>query len=165
MRSLRPARPLPRLAAPAAPAASVAHAGRAALAGLTALAAFTAVGCNDDPRPGLGGLRFDRPADDSFVTPVLVAPSARFDYPPDAWARGVGGETLLRVRISTAGRVDSVEVVNSAGDAALDSAALASARGLRFRPARRGDTAVAIWGVLPVVYPPSAPASEESSDD
>ena len=156
MRSLRPGRALSRLAALAR---------RTALAASTALAAFTVAACGDDPRPGLGGLRFDRPADDSFVTPVLVAPSARFDYPPDAWARGVGGETLLRVRISTAGRVDSVEVVTSAGDAALDSAALNSARGLRFRPARRGDTAVSIWGVLPVVYPSSAPASEESSDD
>ncbi len=72
---------------------------------------------------------------------------------PDAWERGVGGRSAPPHPHLQAGRVDSVEVMNSAGDAVLDSAALASARRLRFRPARHGDTAIAIWGVLPVLYP------------
>ncbi|WP_420461510.1 energy transducer TonB [Candidatus Palauibacter sp.] len=123
------------------------------LAALAALAWLAMAACAENVRPSLGGLRPDRLGDGSFVTPVLLPPSAPFVYPPDAWERGVGGEALLRIHISRLGRVDSVEVMNSAGDSALDSAALASARRLRFRPARHGDTAIAIWGVLPVLYP------------
>ena len=137
------------------PRPGIVAAGLAAFAGLAGLQAA----CAENARPGLGALRLGGAGDDSFVTPVLLPPPAPFVYPPDAWARGVGGEALLRIRISATGRVDSVEIVDSAGDAVLDSAALASALELRFRPARRGDDAVAIWGVLPVLYPMPAPAA------
>ncbi|WP_419947810.1 energy transducer TonB [Candidatus Palauibacter sp.] len=127
------------------------------LAALATLAGLGFAACADNVRAGLGQLRLDR-GEGTLVTPVLLPPSAPFVYPPDAWARGVGGEALLRIRISSAGRVDSVEIVNSAGDAVLDSAALASARRLRFRPALQGDAAVAVWGRLPVHFPAPAAA-------
>ena len=135
-------------------------------AGLAALATLAGLGfaaCAENVRAGLGDLRLDQRGDGTFVTPVLLPPSGPFVYPPDAWARGVGGEALLRIRISSAGRVDSVEFMHSAGDAVLDSAALASALRLRFRPARRGDAAVAVWGQLPVLFP--APAAAEVDPD
>ena len=135
MRSLRPASTTVRLAA------------CGGLAGL-GLAA-----CAENVRPSVGGVRLDRLGDGSIVTPALLPPTEPFIYPPDAWARGVGGEALLRIHISRAGRVDSAEVKLSAGDAALDSAAVASALRLRFRPARHADSTIAIWGELPVLYP------------
>ena len=85
--------------------------------------------------------------------PTLVEESLPFTYPKDAWERGVGGETTLRIHISSAGFVDSVLVASSSGDPALDSASVAGARLLHYRPARNGDSPVAVWAYLPIRYP------------
>jgi len=62
------------------------------------------------------------------------------------------GTTLLRVHITTEGRVDDVQVERSAGHAALDRAASEAIRKWRFEPARRGSAAVATWVVIPVEF-------------
>ena len=125
------------------------------LAALTAalVAGLTLTGCAETVRPVLGGLRIGPPMDGPFVTPLLVAEDMPFVYPEDAWNRGVGGETLLRIHISSTGAIDSVALANSSGDAVLDSASVASAWRLRYRPARHGDNPVAVWALLPVRYP------------
>ena len=89
--------------------------------------------------------------------PPLERPEPLFDevpvqYPLDLWDEGVEGQTLLRVRITEEGTVDSVEVRRSSGHAAFDSAALRGARSLRFEPARRGEDAVRVWAQVPVRF-------------
>ena len=126
-----------------------------------ALAALGATGCAETVRPVLGGLRIGPPKGGPFVTPVLAVEQAPFAYPEDAWNRGVGGETLLRIHISSAGAVDSVAVATSSGDAVLDSAAVAGAWRLRYRPAREGENPVAVWALLPVRYPMPRAAAED----
>lgn len=127
-----------------------------ARAALLAAAAAVSVGCADTVRPVLGGLRIGA-APTSFQMPVLENEKVPFEYPRDAWEAGVGGETVLRIHISAGGVVDSALVLDSSGHAGLDSAAVAGAMKLRYRPARQGDDPVAVWGVLPVRYPMPAP--------
>lgn len=126
------------------------HRGRRSLA--CALLALALGGCADTIRPALGGLKIGA-ASGPFHMPVLENEELPFEYPRDAWERGVGGETILKIHIATTGWVDTVRVAKTSGDAVLDSAAVAGARLLRYRPARQGDEPVAVWGYLPVRYP------------
>ncbi|MEX2295079.1 MAG: energy transducer TonB [Gemmatimonadota bacterium] len=73
-------------------------------------------------------------------------------YPLSLWDRGIEGETLLRVRVTDTGVVDSVEVMESSGHHGLDSAAVDGARELRFQPGRRNGDRVRMWANLPVVF-------------
>ncbi|MXX79104.1 MAG: energy transducer TonB [Gemmatimonadales bacterium] len=124
------------------------------LAVLAALAVAASTGCADDPGPEVGALRVDQLREGGLVWPVLESSSSpAFPYPAEALEEGAGGEILLRIRISAAGRVDSVAVVTSSGHAILDSAAVEGARLLRYRPARHGGSPTAIWARLPISYP------------
>lgn len=87
------------------------------------------------------------------MIPTLLNDRFPFEYPEGAWRRGIGGETMLRMHISEFGVVDSVLIDTSSSDRALDSAAVAGARLLTYRPARHGDDPVAVWAFLPVRYP------------
>ena len=73
-------------------------------------------------------------------------------YPLSLWDQDIEGETLLRVRVTDTGAVDSVEVVESSGHAAFDSAAIAGARELRFEPARRDGKRIRVWARVPVHF-------------
>ena len=109
-------------------------------------------GCSEAVRPVLGGLKIGAAAG-PFHMPVLDSEELPFQYPADAWKQGVGGETLLKIHIAASGWVDSVHVARSSGQTSLDSAAVAGARLLHYRPARHGEEPVAVWGYLPVRYP------------
>jgi TonB family protein len=74
------------------------------------------------------------------------------EYPLHMWDQDMEGETLLRVRVSDVGAVDSVEVLTSSGYAAFDSAAMAGAHALRFTPARREGKRIAVWAEVPVYF-------------
>jgi protein TonB len=74
------------------------------------------------------------------------------DYPIHMWDQDKEGETLLRVRVSDVGVVDSVEVMETSGFAAFDSAAMVGARDLRFTPARRDGKRIAVWAEVPVYF-------------
>jgi len=119
--------------------------------GLCALAALLA-GCSETMRPVLGGLAVGDQGS-AFHMPTLSNEQLPFEYPQDAWASRIGGETVLRIRISTAGAVDSIAVQKTSGHRSLDSAAVAGARKLRYKPARQGERAVPVWATLPVRYP------------
>lgn len=117
-----------------------------------ALACLLVGGCAESVRPVLGGLRIGA-ASTSLEMPVMENEKAPFDYPRDAWRAGVGGETLLKIHIAADGVVDSVRVKETSGHASLDSAAIAGARRLRYRPARHAGEAIGVWATLPVRYP------------
>jgi len=131
----------------------------APLPALVCVIALAGAGCADTPR-AVGGLQLG--VDDAPLRPpVRIDEGRAFEYPPDAWEDGVGGTAVLRLLISRRGTVDSVLLIGSSGHSSLDSAALASARRLRYRPAAQGGTPVEVWGRLPVVFP--VPEQEEDA--
>jgi TonB family protein len=83
-------------------------------------------------------------------------------YPVELWDEGVEGETVLRIRVTAVGEVDSVEVVQSSGHEGLDAAAVDGARALRFQPGRKNGERVRMWATLPVEFStrPSSPGFE-----
>ena len=74
------------------------------------------------------------------------------EYPLNLWDQDMEGETLLRVRVTNTGEVDSVEVLESSGYQAFDSAAVSGALELRFRPARRDGKRIEVWAKVPVHF-------------
>jgi protein TonB len=74
------------------------------------------------------------------------------EYPLHMWDQDMEGETLLRVRVDDTGVVDSVEVMESSGYAAFDSAAVSGARSLRFTPARQDGERIEVWAQVPVRF-------------
>ncbi|HUF50146.1 MAG TPA: energy transducer TonB [Longimicrobiales bacterium] len=91
--------------------------------------------------------------------PALVPQESPIEYPVALWDRGVQGETEIMVHVTDMGAVDSVLVAKSSGVAALDSAALAGARRVRFSPARRGDRRIAMWIRMPIRFNQDSVAS------
>ncbi len=57
-----------------------------------------------------------------------AALSRHLYYPPDAVAKGLEGEVILLLTLSTSGQLTSVEIARSSGHALLDQAALDAAR-------------------------------------
>lgn len=73
-------------------------------------------------------------------------------YPHSAKRRGIEGTAMLDARVGAGGEAQEVKLAASAGDAALDDAALAAVRAWRFVPARRGSEPVEAWVRIPVVF-------------
>jgi TonB family protein len=102
-----------------------------------ALAVVAALGCGSEAE---------------IEQPTPLYGEVPIDYPLHMWDQDKEGETLLRVRVTDVGAVDSVEVVSSSGYTAFDSAATAGARSLRFTPARREGERIAVWAEIPVYF-------------
>lgn len=79
------------------------------------------------------------------------------EYPLALWDADVEGVTLLRVRVSDMGAVDSVEVLEGSGYPAFDSAAVQGALQLRYNPARRGGERTTVWAKVPVHFTKDGP--------
>jgi protein TonB len=73
-------------------------------------------------------------------------------YPAEAIASLQEGKVVLRARIDTAGRVESLRVLASSGFTLLDDAALTAVRRWRFNPARRGGQPIATEVNIPVRF-------------
>jgi len=84
--------------------------------------------------------------------PTPLYGEAPIDYPLHMWDQDQEGETILRVRVSDTGMVDSVEILRSSGFGAFDSAAVAGAVSLRFTPARRDGERIAVWAEVPIYF-------------
>ena len=92
------------------------------------------------------------PGDETAQQPLIMPDPSPFQYPVELWDRKVTGETVLLVRVTSEGKVDSVSVFNSSGHAEFDSAAVTGARKLRFVPGKRGQRPVEMWTKLPVRF-------------
>lgn len=98
------------------------------------------------------------PPADSAPSPV----PARFDaaylrnpppeYPRLSRRRGEQGRVLLRVRVLASGLPEHIEVARSSGHPRLDEAAGETVAQWRFTPARRGETAVDSWLLVPIEF-------------
>ena len=103
------------------------------------------------------------------AAPAVAAPpaaepvtQARFDadylrnpapaYPPLSRRMGEEGKVILRVSVSPQGTAESVEIKTSSGSTRLDEAAQKTVRTWKFIAAKRGDTAIQSWVLVPIVF-------------
>lgn len=91
-------------------------------------------------------------AEEPVEWPAVITDESPVEYPVELWDLGIEGESLILVRVDALGAVDSTLVAESSGYAEFDSAAIAGARELRFRPGRKGDKRVEMWVRLPVKF-------------
>ena len=106
------------------------------------------------------------PPDVKPAPPAPPAPEpmvqARFDadylknpappYPPLSRRMGEEGKVILRVSVSPQGTADSVEIKTSSGSQRLDEAAQKTVRTWKFIPAKRGDTPVQSFVLVPIIF-------------
>lgn len=102
------------------------------------------------------------------TTPAPAAPTsepvsqARFDadylrnppppYPPLSRRMGEEGKVILRVLVNTQGSADSVEIRTTSGSPRLDDAAVNTVKKWKFISAKRGDTPVQSWVLVPIIF-------------
>lgn len=93
--------------------------------------------------------------------PQMLNESLPFQYPVAQYLRRVQGNVTLRLFVDAEGVVvpDSTRIEGTSGVQAFDSAALAGAPRLRFRPARRRGSAIPVALLFPVHFrhPEGAP--------
>jgi protein TonB len=90
----------------------------------------------------------------------LVQPNLNADYlnnpaphyPEKARERGEEGKVLIKSLINADGTVAKLAIKKSSGFPDLDRSALETVKKWRFVPARRGDTNVSAWVVVPVSF-------------
>ena len=90
--------------------------------------------------------------DEPVTDPEPISVESPFRYPIEEWDADVEGEVVVMVHVTAVGDVDSVYVLESSGQPAFDSAAVAGARALDFAPGRRGDRRIEMWAKLPVRF-------------
>ena len=100
----------------------------------------------------LAAIGFGCSGDQTVEKPAPLYGQVSIEYPLELWDQDVEGETLLKVRVTDVGSVDSVQVLQSSGQAAFDSAAIKGARDLRFTPARENGKRIEVWAQVPVHF-------------
>ena len=73
-------------------------------------------------------------------------------YPPLSRRMGEEGKVILRVSVNPQGGADSVEIKTSSGSLRLDESAQKTVRNWKFIPAKRGETAVQSWVLVPIIF-------------
>src|SRR5688572_114782 len=86
--------------------------------------------------------------------PVALNPEVPIAYPPALYEQKVEGDVTLRLFVDSTGKLipESTRVAEASGYAALDSAALAGSKVLRFAPAKRRGIPVATAFLQPVEF-------------
>jgi protein TonB len=111
---------------------------------------------HDSPAPPqAAATRAERPAEAPFTPPRVEASGLDNPapvYPTASRRLGEQGQVLLDVHILADGRVGEIRLRRSSGFERLDNAALAAVRHWHYRPARRGDDAIAFWYVQPIAF-------------
>lgn len=74
------------------------------------------------------------------------------EYPTISRRLQETGKVLLRVHVDTSGMATQVEIRNSSGFPRLDNAAVKAVWQWRFVPAKRGETTVAAWVLIPLNF-------------
>jgi protein TonB len=73
-------------------------------------------------------------------------------YPPIARRMGEEGKVVLRVHVTERGLADDVQLKASSGSQRLDDTALRTVKQWKFVPARRGDTPIDAWVLVPISF-------------
>lgn len=135
-------------------------------AAAVAAVALALAGCVDreTARKAIDAVAREQSRPDSM--PRMRNAELPFRYPPALYERRVQGNVVLRIVIDSVGFVvpESTAVATSSGYPELDSAAVADARFLAFRPAWVGGRPAAVATLLPVYYrhPDAAPLPGDS---
>ncbi len=87
----------------------------------------------------------------SRFTPIEILAKPAPAYTDEARREGIEGEVLLEIQFSASGEVHLLRLVRGLGHG-LDEAAVAAARGIRFRPAMRDGLAVDSSAVVHIVF-------------
>jgi TonB family protein len=74
------------------------------------------------------------------------------NYPPLLRDAGVGGSPTVHFLIDETGEVRRLLLSRSSGYPALDEAAMAVAKVMRFSPAKNRDRDVAVWVEIPIIF-------------
>ena len=90
--------------------------------------------------------------EDEIEQPIPLLDEMTIAYPLSLWDEAIEGETLLRVRVTEMGSIDSVQISESSGYHAFDSAAVAGVEGLQFSPAIQDGKKIGVWVTLPVLF-------------
>ncbi len=160
-RLVRPAPAAPPSPAPAtareeiaAPAEQAPGPGEAAAEGEGPAADTVAAGSEKGERgAGAGsGVGHDGPAGAPAGWMPRGGEQPRPSYPDAARRRGVEGTAHVALRLALTGRVDSVRLHRSAGDAQLDGAALAAVKRWRFDAPPPGADWSGLWFVVPIEF-------------
>src|SRR5881409_51855 len=117
------------------------------------LVAFGLTACRGGSRQPDGQTSQAAPPPESEA-PVALNPAAPIAYPAALFDRKVEGDVTLRLFVDSTGKLipESTRVAEPSGYPALDSAALAGARALRFAPAKRHGVPVATEFLQPVEF-------------
>jgi protein TonB len=73
-------------------------------------------------------------------------------YPTESRRMGEEGRVVLRVFVNERGLPEEVQVRTSSGFSRLDESAQHTVRQWKFVPAKRGDTAVGAWVLVPISF-------------
>ncbi len=73
-------------------------------------------------------------------------------YPEIARQRGVEGEVVIKVLVSSKGKALKVDIIKSSGSAMLDLSALETIKTWQFIPAKQDDNAVESSVLVPIVF-------------
>ena len=105
------------------------------------------------------------PADSKPTTSAHASEAtsqARFDadylrnpappYPALSKRMGEEGKVVLRVSVTPHGSADSVEIKTSSGSPRLDESARKTVQNWKFIPAKRGETTVQSWVLVPIIF-------------
>ena len=113
--------------------------------------ALWALACGGDEAPQGAPAAVPPP---ELETPVAVNADAPVSYPAALFDQRIEGDVLLRLFVDSTGAVvpESTRVVETSGYPALDSAALAGARDLRYAPAKRRGIPVATAFLQPIQF-------------
>jgi protein TonB len=74
------------------------------------------------------------------------------EYPLVSRQNGEEGRVILRVFVNEQGLPQEVQVRTSSGFTRLDTTAQDTVRRWKFAPARRGDTPVGAWVLVPMTF-------------
>lgn len=100
----------------------------------------------------LFGFGCAEPVDVPIEPPTAISDSMPFVYPIELWDHNISGQTIVLIRVSELGVVDSVMVATTSGYEEFDSAAVQGARTMRFTPGRQGERRVRMWTKMPVRF-------------
>ncbi len=109
----------------------------------------TAEGGTASPASGVSPAATEQPA---LLNPSEVGAALEARYPPALKDAGIGGTTVLAMRIDQTGRVTERSILTSSGRRELDDAALEIAGEMRFSPARAGGAAVPVRVEMPIQF-------------
>jgi protein TonB len=73
-------------------------------------------------------------------------------YPSISRSMGEEGRVVLRVFVNERGQPEQVQVRTSSGFSRLDETARDTVRQWKFVPAKRGDTAIGAWVLVPISF-------------